>query len=391
MTIGAASGLIEWTPSGAAAGSHTVTVEAENAAGSDSETFTVRVVNTNEPPRNLRSDFVSDGAVDLSWEPPAHVLLLSGYEVRRSLLPGGPYAPVGEVLPGTTTFRDPTPVDGAASYYVVAALLTLGGEFSSAPSNEVSSYVLLKGEMVLSHDDGSAESALVVGGQNSEKAIELQTEPAGSFRLTKVAVFIADFDGVPLTLKVYNADNGPRPGTTREQFTYQPRDLGPGWNILDVPEILQPEYGAGQRFFVGVVEGATNNAVGLDEDSAGHSWTRVAGGEWSFLTGGELMVRAILLGAGGSVRWRRGDANADGNQELSDAVFIFNFLFVGGRPPSCESAADVNRDFRIDLSDGVSLLNFLFIGGAMPRDPFVSCGTALDPRELNCAAYDRCG
>ena len=99
--------------------------------------------------------------------------------------------------------------------------------------------------------------------------------------------------------------------------------------------------------------------------------------------------------ASGLIEWAPGGEAAgthvDGRQELSDAVFVFNFLFAGGLAPSCDSAADVNRDFRIDLSDGVSLLNFLFLGGSTPSDPFTSCGTATDPGELACLAYDRCG
>ncbi len=68
---------------------------------------------------------------------------------------------------------------------------------------------------------------------------------------------------------------------------------------------------------------------------------------------------------------------------ISDAVYILNFLFTGGRTPGCMKAADVNDTGSVDLTDAVYLLNYLFIGGAAPAEP-VACGP--DPTEdtLSC-------
>jgi len=65
----------------------------------------------------------------------------------------------------------------------------------------------------------------------------------------------------------------------------------------------------------------------------------------------------------------RGDANSDGKVDITDAVFILNFLFSGGEAPSCTDAADVNGDNQVDISDGVALLNYLFGGGQAPPPP----------------------
>jgi hypothetical protein len=70
----------------------------------------------------------------------------------------------------------------------------------------------------------------------------------------------------------------------------------------------------------------------------------------------------------------RGDANGDGSINLTDAVFLLNYLFVSGPEPPCLDAADVNDSGQIDLGTGVYLLNFLFLGGPSPLLPHPLCG-----------------
>ena len=68
---------------------------------------------------------------------------------------------------------------------------------------------------------------------------------------------------------------------------------------------------------------------------------------------------------------------------ISDAVYILNFLFTGGRTPGCMKAADVNDTGSVDLTDAVYLLNYLFIGGAAPAEP-VACGPDPTDDKLSC-------
>ncbi len=90
----------------------------------------------------------------------------------------------------------------------------------------------------------------------------------------------------------------------------------------------------------------------------------------------------------------RGDGNADGEVDLSDASFIFNFLFLGGPAPVCPDAADSNDEGALSITSGIYVLNFLFNGGPPPPAPFPDCGedpTAddlgeCDYPEENCAA-----
>ena len=62
----------------------------------------------------------------------------------------------------------------------------------------------------------------------------------------------------------------------------------------------------------------------------------------------------------------RGDANSDGKVTISDVVFVVNYLFKGGFPPSPLSVGDVNCDASVNVSDVVYLVNYLFKGGPAP-------------------------
>ncbi len=56
-----------------------------------------------------------------------------------------------------------------------------------------------------------------------------------------------------------------------------------------------------------------------------------------------------------------GDANQDGRQDISDAIWILTYLFRGG-PRPCINTAEVNQDNRLDLSDAITILVFQFGG-----------------------------
>jgi subtilisin family serine protease len=95
--------------------------------------------------------------------------------------------------------------------------------------------------------------------------------------------------------------------------------------------------------------------------------------------------------------FHRGDPNRSGDLDLSDAIFVFLYLFAGGEEPSCLESADADNDGDVNITDGIGILEFLFSGGApisSPGPPGVPCG--LDPDApgsalyLGCAAYDRC-
>ena len=80
------------------------------------------------------------------------------------------------------------------------------------------------------------------------------------------------------------------------------------------------------------------------------------------------------------VTFRRGDTDTNGRMELTDAIGIFNFLFITGVPPDCFDAADADDNNAIELTDGIRILNVLFLGfGEIPPPGFLACGA--DPTE----------
>jgi len=62
----------------------------------------------------------------------------------------------------------------------------------------------------------------------------------------------------------------------------------------------------------------------------------------------------------------RGDANADGNIDLGDVVYLVNYLYKGGPAPVPLEAGNCDCDARIDVEDIIYLLNYLLKGGPVP-------------------------
>jgi len=65
----------------------------------------------------------------------------------------------------------------------------------------------------------------------------------------------------------------------------------------------------------------------------------------------------------------RGDANPDCNVDITDGIFVLNFLFTGGPAPECRDAADVDDNGELQITDAIFILNFLFLGGTAPSPP----------------------
>ena len=88
--------------------------------------------------------------------------------------------------------------------------------------------------------------------------------------------------------------------------------------------------------------------------------------------------------------FERGDANADGALDISDAIATFGFLFLGSTPPSCRKAADTNDDGTVDISDPISTLNFLFYGASSIPPPRGHCGRDETPDAISCESFPPC-
>jgi hypothetical protein len=81
------------------------------------------------------------------------------------------------------------------------------------------------------------------------------------------------------------------------------------------------------------------------------------------------------------------DAQGDGRIDISDAVSILGYLFLGSPPGPCLDAMDTNDRGPLDITDPIYLLNFLFAGGPPPPEPHERPGT--DPTEdaIDCRGY----
>lgn len=84
------------------------------------------------------------------------------------------------------------------------------------------------------------------------------------------------------------------------------------------------------------------------------------GASTNFKVRGGYMYSASVL---------HGDANANGSINTADAVYIINYLFIGGPEPIPLEAGDVNCDGNVNTADVVYLNNYLYIGGPPPCDP----------------------
>lgn len=64
---------------------------------------------------------------------------------------------------------------------------------------------------------------------------------------------------------------------------------------------------------------------------------------------------------------RVGDADNSGSINISDVIYLINYLFKGGPEPEPEIAGDSNNDNKVTVSDVVYLINYLLKGGPKPN------------------------
>ncbi|MCJ7458592.1 MAG: dockerin type I repeat-containing protein [candidate division Zixibacteria bacterium] len=67
------------------------------------------------------------------------------------------------------------------------------------------------------------------------------------------------------------------------------------------------------------------------------------------------------------VAYKPGDANHDMTVNVTDVIFLINYLFKNGPPPYPFVAADVNASCDINVVDVIYLINYLFKGGPPPK------------------------
>jgi hypothetical protein len=109
--------------------------------------------------------------------------------------------------------------------------------------------------------------------------------------------------------------------------------------------------------------------VGGRGSSASYKLMVSAGGQPSPIGIGSSTHYKLIAGYVGATFVQRGDANADGIIDISDVVYLLNYLFIRGPEPIPLEAGDATCDGIVDASDIVYLENYLFIAGPLPCDP----------------------
>ena len=98
-----------------------------------------------------------------------------------------------------------------------------------------------------------------------------------------------------------------------------------------------------------------------------------------------LAVSLLCTRQGRAAQFIRGDANLDGQIDISDPVTLLGILFLGNADPGCRDAQDANDSGEADISDAIFLLTYLFSGGRVPPAPSGVCGCdETDDDELDC-------
>jgi len=82
----------------------------------------------------------------------------------------------------------------------------------------------------------------------------------------------------------------------------------------------------------------------------------------------------------------RGDSNQSGTVDLSDAVALLEYLFLGG-DLVCEDFGDANDNGVLDISDAVYLFGYLFLGSPPPPPPLAEPGEDPTDDELSCQGF----
>jgi hypothetical protein len=81
----------------------------------------------------------------------------------------------------------------------------------------------------------------------------------------------------------------------------------------------------------------------------------------------------------------RGNSNLDDVVNITDAIVVLNYLFLGTGSLGCLDAADANNDGTLNITDPIFLLGYLFLGTQTIPPPFDTCGLDEGPAdELDC-------
>jgi hypothetical protein len=314
-----------------------------------------------------------------------------------------------------SSYVDEAPIEGEATYRVVATAAGLEG----GPACTITVHIVPNGETVsvdlgesdvevglrnLQRDEGTdGEGEFLLCGPEgdlrevrSNYGLEDPTPdaPDAQFYFEVTDPLVKSQAQFRIDLTVY--DDPARAGVALYlQYTNQD-STGPG----DIPNTFYPQDTADTRILGGTGEWIVLSwevfDAGFRSFQQGTSDFRIGTADGSRI----CADRVDVVFTGGEVEpqkpvFHRGDANGDGQINITDGIFILNFLFLGGPSSTCLEASNPNDDATINITDGIYVLNFLFLGGpapALPGPVDSPCGPDpdLSPTDLGCEVYSPC-
>jgi fibronectin type 3 domain-containing protein len=172
-----------------------------NAVGTASPcTLLVNYRHSDVGPASLMATQGADGSVSLNWLPDNIANPTPAYEVRRSLISGGPYTTITENLNGAT-FTDYNVSNGQTYYYVVAARNVTGASKNSSEISHTVSVAVPAGIIGLSSSPGPAQVTLnwVGASENMSYSVRRSTSRGGPYATVAAALTTATYIDTTVT------------------------------------------------------------------------------------------------------------------------------------------------------------------------------------------------
>ncbi|MDH4035684.1 MAG: PQQ-binding-like beta-propeller repeat protein, partial [candidate division Zixibacteria bacterium] len=206
----------------------------------------------------------------------------------------------------------------------IASSVTIGGDgYIYVGSDDGKLYALGNGS-----PDMGAISVDVIPEVEVNSSVS-PTATVRNYRMTNQAleaVFIIEEDGSPVYTDTVSVPNAP--GSTTKSITFGPWTVGP---------------------------------------DSGTAYTATV---FTLLAADENLPNDTAFGAFESTTalpYICGDISGDGaGPDISDLVYLVDFMFTGGPPPPIFNAADIDASGALDISDLVYLVDFMFTGGPPP-------------------------
>ena len=79
----------------------------------------------------------------------------------------------------------------------------------------------------------------------------------------------------------------------------------------------------------------------------------------------------------------RGDCDGNGVvTSPTEAIVLLNWVYRGGEEPGCLAACDAEANGTVNLTDAIRILRFMFLGRTVPDPPFPRCLTSALPTDV---------